>query len=377
MRRAAQLALDQRTLLLIYAAAAVVVSIQRGVFGFPNDFAIFRASFWNLVAHRDLYVLRLQQAHDYFKYSPSFALLFGPFAILPFVVGLFLWNLVNALAIFFALRLVLPRQQWAIAQVLVSLPALRSMQSAQSNALVTALIILAFVSFDRDWLGRGGFAVALGAVIKIFPLAAITFALPRPNRARAVLTTAGATLILIALPLIVISPRALGAQYQSWMALERIEANLVGDSTLQLLRDAGFNFPLWTVQLIGVAVVLSVLAYRMRDWNDPKLRLRFLGFVMVFCVVFNHRAERQSAVIAVTGMVTWYLASSRAAWRTAFFAIVYALVSLSGSVIVPDAIKHALTPELRFSIPLTILWLVMLCELTIIPKEPLPIAEAV
>jgi len=46
-------------------------------FSFPNDYAIFRASFWNLLAHRDLYVLRLDQAHDYFKYSPSFALLFA------------------------------------------------------------------------------------------------------------------------------------------------------------------------------------------------------------------------------------------------------------------------------------------------------------
>jgi hypothetical protein len=321
-------------------------------------------------------VLRLQQAHDYFKYSPSFALLFAPFAIVPFVVGLFFWNLVNALAIFFGLRLVLPRQQWAIAQLLVSLPALRSMQSAQSNALVAALIILAFVSFDRDWLWRGGFAVALGAVIKIFPLAAIIFALPRPNRIRAVLTTAGATLVLIGLPLIVISPRALVAQYHSWMALERVEANFVGDSALQLLRDAGIKFPAWTAQLIGVAIVLSVLAWCIHDWSDSKLRLRFLGFVMVFCVVFNHRAERQSAVIAVTGMVIWYLASPRAAWRTALFAIVYALVSVSGLIIVPGAIKRTLSPELRFSIPLTILWLVMLCELTIIPKERLAISEA-
>src|SRR5438445_6634264 len=59
-------------LLVVYVSAALVVTIQRGVFSFANDFAIFRASFWNLIAGRDLYVLRLEQAHDYFKYSPSF-----------------------------------------------------------------------------------------------------------------------------------------------------------------------------------------------------------------------------------------------------------------------------------------------------------------
>src|SRR5258708_1333956 len=91
---------SQRWLLGLYVSAALVVTIQRGVFGFPNDFAIFRASFWNLIAGRDLYVLRLDQAYDRFWYSPTFALLFAPFAVLPLGVGLFLWNLVNVLTIF-------------------------------------------------------------------------------------------------------------------------------------------------------------------------------------------------------------------------------------------------------------------------------------
>jgi len=368
--------LDQRLLLLIYVSAALIVTIQRGVFGFPNDFAIFRASFWNLVANKDLYVLRLDQARDYFKYSPSFALLFAPFAVLPFVAGLFFWNLVNALAIFFALRLLLPREQWALAQVLVALPTLRSMQSSQSNALVAALIIVAFVSFERGWLWRGAVAIALGAVTKIFPLAALSFALPRPDRVRAILITVLSTAILIALPLLVISPGALATQYESWGALERVEANLVGSSAMRLLRDAGISWPAWPVQLIGCAIVLAVVILRMRDWNDRKLRLQFLGFVTVFCVVFNHRAERQSAVIALCGMVIWYLASPRAAWRTALFAIVYFLVAVTGSSLVPDAIKQILAPQVRFSIPLTILWLVMLGELALVRHGRSPIAEA-
>ena len=368
--------LDERLLLLIYVSAVLVVTIQRGVFGFPNDFAIFRASFWNLLANKDLYVLRLDQAHDYFKYSPSFALLFAPFAVLPFIVGLFVWDLANALAIFFALRLLLPRQQWALAQILVALPTLRSIQSSQSNAIVAALIIAAFVSFERGWLWRGAAAIALGAVIKIFPLAALTFALPRPDRVRAILFTALSTAILIALPLIVISPAGLAAQYQSWSALERGEAALVGSSAMELFRAAGISWPAWPMQLIASAIVLAVLILRLRDWNDRNLRLQFLGFVMVFCVVFNHRAERQSAVIALCGMVIWYLASPRSAWRTAFFAIVYFLVSVSSSEIVPDAIKDILTPQTRFSIPLTILWLVMLGELVIARNDRRPMAEA-
>jgi len=108
------------------------------------------------------------------------------------------------------------------------LPTLRTMQSAQSNALVAALIIVAFVSFERGWLWRGGLSVAIGAVIKIFPLAALSFALPRPDRVRAVLATIACTTLLIALPLLVVSPAQLVAQYRSWAALERVEAVSLG-----------------------------------------------------------------------------------------------------------------------------------------------------
>ena len=348
------------------------------MFEFPNDFAIFRASFWNLLANKDLYVLRLDQARDYFKYSPTFALLFAPFAVLPFVAGLFFWNLVNALAIFFALRLLLPREQWALAQVLVALPTLRSIQSSQSNALVAALIIVAFVSFERGWLWRGAVAIALGTVTKIFPIAALTFALPRPDRVRAILITVLSTAILVALPLVVVSPSALAAQYASWSALERGEAALVGSSAMELFRDAGITWPAWPVQLIGSAIVLAVLILRLRDWNDRRLRLEFLGFVMVFCVAFNHRAEPQSGVIALCGMIVWYLASPppRSAWRIALFAIVYFLVAVSGTDPVPHAIKHILAPQTRFSIPLTILWLAMLGELALARNDRRPLSEA-
>jgi len=370
------LVLDQRTLLLIYVAAVLVVTIQRGVFGFPNDYAIFRASFWNLIGNNDLYVLRLDQARDYFKYSPSFALLFAPFAVLPFALGLFFWNVLNALAIFCALRALLPREQWAIAQILVALPALRSLQSSQSNALVAALIIVAFVCLERGWLWRGGLAIALGAIIKIFPVVAVVFALPRKDRVRAILVTALCTTILLALPLMVIPLSALAAQYRSWGALKQRESALVGSSAMELLRNAGITWPAWPIQLIGLAILLAVLLLRLRDWSDRNLRLQFLGFVMVFCVVFNHRAERQAAVIAVAGMVIWYLASPRQVWRTTLFAVVYLLVAIAGSEVVPDPIKSVLSAPMRFSIPLTALWLVMLGDLTIGRGNRLQLGEA-
>jgi hypothetical protein len=369
--------MDKRRIatLCLFLAAAVVITIQRGVYEFPDDYAIFRASFWNLLAHHDLYVLRLEQAHDYFKYSPTFAQLFAPFALLPSIAGLLAWNIINALAIWFSLNSLLPREA-VVAQLLIFLPTLRSMQSSQSNALVAALIVVAFLCYERGWLWRGGGSVALGTAIKIFPLAALTFALPRRDRVRAILIAGLCTLVLAVLPLLVVSPSELIALYKSWGALEKSEATLVGSSAMVLIRDAGLAWPAWPIQLAATALLLSALLYRLRDWPERSVRLQFLALTLVFCVVFNHRAERQSSVIAICGMVIWVLSRPATNWRVTVFAIIYALVALAGTSPVPHAVKHVLSPEIRFTIPLTIGWLAILGELVFTRNARRQVGEA-
>jgi hypothetical protein len=353
----------EQFLLVLYVSAALIVTIQRGVYGFPSDFAIFRASFWHLISGQDLYGLRLDPLGNGFKYSPTFALLFAPFAILPFAVGLFVWNVLNGMALFFAFRMLYGDWRAQVAQAVVFLSMLRSMQSTQSNSLVAALIILAFVSFERGWQIRGAAAVALGAVTKIFPLAALTFAISRPRPVRAILASLGIVLLLVLLPLIVLSPGELVAQYRSWAALESGEATMLGSSVMAVLHHWGVVWPAWPIQLLGCVLVLSILLLSKVRWADRQFQLQFLGFLLVFCVLFNHRSERQSAVIAVSGMIIWYLAAERAAWRTVLLLLVFALVVLSGSEAMPDLIKRALSPDVRLPIPLTLLWLAMLLDL--------------
>lgn len=347
-------------LFAINILAAAIVTVQRGVFAYANDFAIFRTSFWDLVSGRNLYVLR----PDQYKYSPTFALLFAPFAVPPLVLGLFLWNALNAVALLLALQRLLPPRQALIAGALVFLSMLRSMQSTQSNALVAALIIFAFVAYERGQLWRAAAAIGVGAAIKIFPLAGLSLAISRPRRLRAALIFACVGAMVIALPLITVPGAALARQYKSWNALQLRESHDLGLSMMGLLHElSGLDWPPWPVQIAGVCILLSVLYLRRDQWDDPGFQRRFLGFLLVFCVLFNHKAERQSYVIGVTGMVIWYLTTPRALWRTLLFSTALILNTLIGSEISPQLVRRALSPEMRNSVPLTAVWWAMLFDL--------------
>ena len=95
----------RRAVVALYVATSVAVVLQRGIVGPQhNVFRIFRQSFWHLVAGRNLYTAYPSEQGgapaDLFKYSPTAALFFAPFALPPYGLALLAWSLLGALLLF-------------------------------------------------------------------------------------------------------------------------------------------------------------------------------------------------------------------------------------------------------------------------------------
>src|SRR3954468_4428861 len=204
---------------LLWIGAIVATTVQHGVASQNNNFRIFRPASRHLLAGSDLYAAYPAEHFDFYKYSPTFALLFAPFAYVPFVPAMLLWNALNAGALYVALRLVLPRRAATVARAIVFLDMLGSLQNAQSNALVAALIVFTFAAYERHHTALGSLAAVGGAFIKAFPLAGVSFAIFHPRKVRVALAVAASTVLLFALPLLVTPLHTLIAQYESWRAL--------------------------------------------------------------------------------------------------------------------------------------------------------------
>jgi len=84
------------------------------------------------------------------RYSPSFALLIAPFAIMPTLLGLVSWCLLNMLALFYAIRLLPVKDtQKSIIYWLILIDLITTIQNLQANALMVALMLFAFLSFEK------------------------------------------------------------------------------------------------------------------------------------------------------------------------------------------------------------------------------------
>ena len=368
-------------LLALYVVTILVVAIGKayGHRGPDNNFLIFRWSFLNLASGNDMYAAQPQHHTDLYKYSPSFAVLFAPFALIPFAISLALWDALNTLLLFFAVDRVLPSRQAAIALALIYLEALRSMQRSQSNSLVTALVILAYLAFEQRQQVGAAAAIAVGAAVKIFPLAALALAIFYPKRVRFALWMFVAMVVVLALPLLVVSPSELAAQYQSWRAVESIDAlsvggggggGLYGGVMQQIRLIFGVSWPNWPVQLAGTVLLMLPLA-RWQNWQFADFRMRFLCALLVYMVIFNHQSESPSFVIAVTGIAIWFVISPRSWWHTTLMVLTILIVSISSTDITPKSWQQNFFVHYRLkTIPCTLAWFTMMWELLIFrPSE--------
>src|SRR5438552_15948294 len=104
--------------LALYIASAALVTVQQAILRHSNNLSIFRSASLNLLAGRDLYAAHPEQHFDFYKYSPTFALLFAPLAYLPFPLAFLCSSLLNALLLRYALYRLLPAPQPTIALAL-------------------------------------------------------------------------------------------------------------------------------------------------------------------------------------------------------------------------------------------------------------------
>ena len=359
------IARPRRLVLALYVASAALVTVQQALLGHSNNLSIFRSASLNLLAGGDLYAAHPEQHLDFYKYSPTFALLFAPLAYLPFALAFLCWSLLNGLLLWYALNRLLPERQATIALALLYLEVLLALQYGQSNALVAALMILGFVAFEGRRQVGAALSITLGAAVKLFPLAGLSLAALYPRRLRFGAIAVGVLAVAVVLPLVVISPADLLAQYRSWHAIEAKDALLRGYSLMHYVHTAfGVDWPNWPQQAAGTGLLLLPLALRSDRWEALEFRRLFLCSLLVYSVLFNHASESPSFIVAYTGIVIWYASSPPSRLRTAIMALTLLVMVVHDVDLVPRWVKYDILVPYRIKgIPCLVAWFVMQWEL--------------
>jgi len=341
--------------LLVYLGVTVAGSIQKYLAGEHSNFRIFVTSGVDLVHLRDLY----GPPYDTYHYTPTFAFLMIPFFHVPAGFGVVLWNLLNALPFFYAVNsLDISERNKALIWWIVLWELLTSVQNFQTNGLIAALFLWTFTALERGRPGWAAMCIALSAFIKVLGLTGVLLFPLYPQGVAASLYLVLWGLVLALLPWCVVPLGHLVHLYGRWVGhLLLVHEASQGTSVMGILR-AWFGLRLgnlW-IQLVGLGVLCAPLLLR-RRYRFLHFRQLVLASMLIWVVLFNHKAESPAFVIAMTGVALWFALQEKTKLHLALLAVALVFTSFYPDLLPQWVRQTYMTPYAVKAIPGLLIWL--------------------
>ena len=304
---------SEKQVIIFIALLATAITVQgylasHGEYTRYNNFVIFKRSFGHLIHNQNLYIYYSKEYFDLYKYSPSFALLMGLFYYLPDFVGLALFNVLNtSLFIIALLKLKLPKPSLKYLFLFLALEFGISLIWTQTNILIAALIILAFSSLEEKKVLLASLLIVITVYIKVFGIVAFVLGLFYPDKFRFFLYSFLWGLLFAILPVIVVSPNELMHQYNNWFTLLKMDHKASYGVSFIGIMHSWFNLNVSKIIIVGVAaLIFCIPLLKLKCYKLYSYRLQILASVLLWIVIFNHKGESPTYIIAMAGVAIWY-----------------------------------------------------------------------
>ena len=339
-----------------------------------NNYVIFKQSFFHLIEGKDLYILYLEEQWDLFKYSPAFALLFGLFAYLPDPVGLSLWAILNAVVLFYSVYY-LPNidiRTKGLILIFVFSETLTTLQNEQSNALITGLLIFTFGFLERRKYWMASFCIVSTIFIKLFGIVGLALYLLYPGKLKLAYTALFWTVLFTMLPLLVVDKDQFVFLYKSWANMLSNDHSISDGLSVIGWLKTWFNWQVnkTYVSLVGV-VLFCIPLLRIKAYSNYQYRILMLASILIWVVIFNHRAESPTFIIAISGVALWYFSQAQNTENLILLILALIFTGLSSTDLFPKFIRDQYVwPYVLKAVPCILVWGKILYDL--IAGELLP-----
>jgi len=345
---------SKQILIIIFALLALAASIQPLLSGPTtnidgeikynkyNNYTIFQKSYYHLKNGQDLYALYPEEAWDLYKYKPTFSVFFGIFAISPDWIGLVLWNLTNALLLLFAVYYIprLSNLEKGLVLVILIIELMTSMQNGQSNALIAGLLIFSFGLLEKNKYLLATLLIVFSAFIKLFGIVGFALLLFYPKKWKLAMYTILWTFVLFLVPLVFIDFNQYYELLNSyWNMLSNDHSVSYGYSVMGWLNSwFGIQVNKNIIVLIGVIIFIAPLInYKL--YSNFSFKYLALTSILIWVVIFNHKAESPTFIIAITGVALWFVKSEKSNLNIFLFVMAFILTSLSPTDIFPQFLR--------------------------------------
>jgi hypothetical protein len=365
----------------IWLAISLIAALKQYYTDKFNNYKIFQYVYYHTIDKVSLYAEYPAEYYDHNHYGPLFSVLIMPFALLPDVVGMSLWNISNAAFLIFAVyKLPLTNIQKSLILLICAHEFLTSALSFQFNPSISAIVILSYVFIDKKQDFWAAMLIVFGTFIKLYGIVGLAFFFFSTNKIKFMLSMLFWSAVLFVLPMLISSPGFIVNSYIDWyerLIVKNNEniylSNMQDISLMGMIRKLTANPNLPNLPFIFGGMLLMGLCYlRISMYKVEKFRLLLLSSVLIFTVIFSTASESPTYIIAFMGFSIWYVLIPKANyWQIALLILTLAVSSFSPSDLFPAYLReHFVKPYALKALPLIIVWLCIIYEILSMKQLP-------
>ena len=367
---------DYKIIAILFFTFALIASLQAYFISVNNvdaeytkynNFKIFKHSFFHLIENKDLYILHLEDYFDLYKYTPTFSVFFSAMAYLPEWLGLSVWNIINAGVLFLAIYFLpkLNTYQKGLICVICLLELLTSMQNSQANGLMAGLFVLAFGLLEKKHFFWATACIMISVFIKLFGIVGFALFLLYKPKLRLLIYTLITGLFLAITPLIFISLEQYNFLIESYIRLLSNDHQISAGYSVMGLINTWLSITVNKSLVVGIGALVFILPFfKIKSYTSFNFKALILSSILLWVIIFNHKAESPTFIIAMAGVALWFIVSEKSKKNIFLFIFAMVLTSLSPTDLFPRYIRdNYVNPLALKALPCVLIWIDIIIQL--------------
>lgn len=318
--------LNKTTVIITYISIALLIAILKYSLGEPNshinNYIIFKSSFKHFSEGLNLYSFYPKEYFDLFLYGPLFSLFIAPFAIMPVILGVSAWNVLNGVLFLYAIYELpdLSNSTKGIIAWITLNSCITSFSNVQFHGITAALIILSYTNIKKGKESLAAFHIVLGSLLKLYGIVGLAFFFFSKNKPKLIFWGFAWSILLLLLPLSIGSFNYLMQSYKDWFEILRHEntvnvaiENMCTDfSVMGMVRRLSSDPTISSMFfIIPVIIVFGFSFLRYKYFDKTNFQLLILSSVLLLPVLASTGTEASTLLIGFVGVTIWYVISKK------------------------------------------------------------------
>lgn len=341
-----------------------------------NNYFLFKNVFLSSLKKENIFLQHPDLFFDANHYGVFFGILIAPFALLPDWLGMPLWNVANALVFVFALsKLPISNVKKSFVAWLCLQEFITAALSVQFNIALTGLLILSMVYIYEKKETKSVLTILIGFFVKIYGIVGLSGFFFIKNKMKFILSFAVIFILFLIFPMLYSSVHFGLQSYYDWyisLSGKNIEneslTSMQDFSIMGIVRRILGDASISNLYFLLPGIVVFGLPYlRIKQYKEVAFQLMILCSTLLFLVLFSSSSESPTFIIAVTGVMIWFIIQKEKtpfAIFLLFFVLIFTCFSTSD--LFPRNIKDNYIQKYSLkALPCVIVWFRVIYELMV------------